>query len=77
MGEDLLLQANFCHFTNVEKSNLTVHANIKAWIFEKPHTVLIFTEFTEATGANDDTDGISRHRLSPYTAYSLLITNTH
>ena len=27
----------------------------------------MFTEFTEAT--NEYTDGISRHRLSPYSAY--------
>jgi len=31
-----------------------------------------FTEFTEAV--NDNTDGISRHRLSPYNAHYLIIT---
>ena len=31
------------------------------------HNSILFTEFTEAT--NEYTDGISRHRLPPYSAY--------
>jgi len=49
-------------------------ADFWMWKFNDYYLLLIrylfspirFTEFTEATRANDDTDGISRYRLSPY-----------
>ena len=36
-----------------------------------PVEMLYFTEFTEATNARVDIDGISRHRLSPFNAHYL------
>jgi len=48
-------------------TEMAIFANAR-WRTAAILKIALFTEFTEATRANDDTDGISRHRLSPYTA---------